>query len=310
MTQPSTRIQPSPASSTKPRISAIDAHLHLWDRSVSDYAWLVPEHGALYADFSPLQAKAELDAAGVAGAVLVQAEDSLADTQFLLDVAQNHSWVRGVVGWVDLEHPADAKAALDRWQQHPAFKGIRHLVHDDPRDEFLSMPSVRDSLRLLAARGLAFDVPNAWPRHLGAVTELAGDIPNLTVVIDHLAKPPRGTADFPDWERGLRAAAELPNTVAKFSGLGAAGQPFTPAALREVWDVALAAFGPSRLMYGGDWPMTVPSGGYQATWDVLCTLIGELPPAEQASILAGTAITTYSLDTAPDTSPHTSGDTE
>lgn len=285
-------------SSPVPRI---DAHLHLWDRSVGEYAWLVPEFGALYADFTPAQAKAELDAAGMAGAVLVQAEDSLVDTQFMLDVATANPWVWGVVGWVNLVNPAEAEASLDLWQQHPAFVGIRHLVHDDPRDDFLSFPGVRDSLRLLAARGLAFDVPNAWPRHLGALTDVARDIPGLTVVIDHLGKPPRGTDAYPEWERQLRAASALPNAVAKFSGLGADGQPFTPDALRGVCDVALDAFGPSRLMYGGDWPMTVLSGDYQATWAVQSALISELSRDEQASILSGTATEVYRLDVASGT---------
>ncbi len=284
-----------------PLAPRIDAHLHLWDRSVSDYAWLVPELGPVFADFTPEQAKLELDAAGMTGAVLVQAEDSLADTQFMLDVAAAHPWVLGVVGWVDLENPVQAEAALDRWQQHPAFAGVRHLVHDDPRDDFLSLPGVRFSLGLLAARGLVFDVPNAWPRHLGDVIDLARSIPELTVVIDHLAKPPRGTDAYAEWERRLRLAAALPNTVAKFSGLGVDAAPFTPDALRGVWDVALEAFGPSRLMYGGDWPMTVLSGGYQATWAVQNALIGELSPAEQSSILAETATKTYALDPQGDT---------
>jgi L-fuconolactonase len=210
---------------------------------------------------------------------------------------------------VNLEHPAEAEAALDVWQRHPAFVGVRHLVHDDPRDDFLRLAGVRDSLRLLASRGLAFDVPNAWPRHLGDVADLARDIPELTVVIDHLAKPPRGTDAYPEWERQLRLVAELPNTVAKFSGLGSDSAPFTPDALREVWDVALDAFGPSRLMYGGDWPMTVLAGGYQQTWAVQNALIGALSPHEQASIVSETATATYSLDGAPGASPDRSGST-
>ena len=174
----------------------------------------------------------------MAGAVLVQAEDSLVDTQFMLDVATANPWVWGVVGWVNLENPAEAEASLDRWQQHPAFVGVRHLVHDDPRDDFLSLSGVRDSLRLLAARGFAFDVPNAWPRHLNAVADLARDIPA------HRGDRPPGQAAarhgcLPEWERRLRAAAALPNTVAKFSGLGAENEPFTTDALRGVWDVAL-----------------------------------------------------------------------
>jgi L-fuconolactonase len=273
----------------------IDAHLHLWNRSLGDYSWLTPGLGALYADFTPEQAKPELDAAGMDAAILVQADDTLRDTEYLLDVAAAHPWVAGVVGWVPLDDRSAAESALDRWQQHPAFVGVRHLVHDDPRDDFLSLPAVCQSLSLLAARGVAFDVPDAWPRHLGATIGLATALPDLTIVLDHLGKPPRGTDELTAWEGQFRSLAERPNVVAKVSGLHTIQAPFGVDALRRVWDVALDAFGPGRLLYGGDWPITVPSGGYPPTWAVLSQLIGELSPAEQHGILAQTAIDTYRL---------------
>jgi L-fuconolactonase len=273
----------------------IDAHLHVWDLAVSEYAWLTPEHGALHATFPPSAARAELAAAGIDAAVLVQAEDSERDTGYLLDVAGEHSWVAGVVGWVRLDDPARAARQLDRWQQHRAFRGVRHLVHDDPREDFLDLPSVRRSLRMLAERGLPFDVPDAWPRHLDAVERLAADLPELTVVVDHLAKPPRGRDDFGQWQEAIRAVARHPNTVAKVSGLQFPGAPFTTAAIRPVFDHALELFGPARLMYGGDWPMTVAEGGYAAVWRVLSGLIGELSQDERACLLSGTAKRVYGL---------------
>ena len=273
----------------------IDAHLHLWDLGVSEYDWLDESAGELFASFAPERARAELDAAGIDRAVLVQAEDSLRDTEYLINVASEQPWVAGVVGWVQLDDRARAEAALDRWHEHGHVVGIRHLVHIDPRPDFLELPSVRDSLREVAVRELAFDIPDAWPAHLDAAIAVAKQLPDLTVVIDHLAKPPRGTASYAEWERTFRAASALPNTVAKLSGLQSAGAPFSVDALREVWDVALAAYGPDRLMYGGDWPMTVPSGGYVATWQVLSTLIGELSASEQDQILGRTASRVYRL---------------
>jgi L-fuconolactonase len=282
-------------TSPVPAAPRIDAHLHVWDLEVSEYAWLTPDFGPLHATFAPETARAELDVAGIDAAVLVQAEDSERDTGYLLDVATRHTWVAGVVGWVALDDPARAARQLHRWQQHPAFCGVRHLVHDDPRDDFLALPSVRDSLREIAARGLAFDVPDAWPRHLSATADLAGAVPELRVVVDHLAKPPAAPAEFDRWRRTLRQVAALPNTVAKLSGLQRPGEPFTVGSVRPAWDVALELFGPSRLMYGGDWPMTVLAGGYQPVWQVTATLLGELSPAEQARLLAGTATEVYGL---------------
>ena len=274
----------------------IDAHLHLWDLDVSDYAWLGPEHGELHASFTVDQARSELDAAGIDFAVLVQAEDSAIDTAFLLQTANDNPWILGVVGWVPLDDPRAAEEALERWGEHPAFCGVRQLVHDDPRDGVLSIPEVRRTLGLIAARGLPFDVPDAWPRHLDAVADLAAALPELTIVVDHLAKPPIGGVDYAGWSLSLARVAEHPNTVAKVSGQHSAGTAYSAGALRPVWDTALEAFGPGRLIYGGDWPMSVPSGGYQATWAPIAELIAELAPGEQRLVLAETAAATYRLE--------------
>jgi L-fuconolactonase len=273
----------------------IDSHLHLWNLDGGGYPWLTPESGVLYANFEPAHAEVELRRSGVDGAVLVQADDTEADTEAMLRVADENDWVVGVVGWIALIDPATAERQLDRWQRHPRFCGVRHLVHDDPRDDFLELPAVRESLALLAERGVSFDVPNAWPRHLGAVTALASALPDLTVVIDHLAKPPRGRDDFADWRAEFERAAERPNTVAKLSGLREPGVDYSVDALREVWDIALDSFGPERLLWGSDWPITVPHGGYGPTYGVLATLISELSEWEREAVLGDTATAVYAL---------------
>jgi L-fuconolactonase len=278
----------------------VDSHLHVWDLSGGGYGWLGPRHGELHRSFGPEDAVEVLAAAGVGSAVLVQADDTDADTDFMLSAAERYDELVGVVGWVRLDDPPAAGARLDELTGG-ALCGIRHLVHDDPRENFLSLPEVRTSLADVAARGLAFDVPDAWPRHLDAVAALARDLPQLTVVVDHLGKPPRGTADMTAWEASLRrVAAASPSTVAKLSGLQVPGQPFTEAALQPVLDVALDAFGADRLMYGGDWPMTVPDGGYLPHWQVVSSLVGRLSPAEGAAVLAGTARRVYHLPTRPE----------
>jgi L-fuconolactonase len=280
-------------------VTVIDAHLHLWDLERSDYSWITPDLGPLHAGIPPERARAELDGCGVDRAVLVQAEDSERDTEFMLEVAGRCDWVAGVVGWVQLDDPATAEAQLDRRRADPAFRGVRHLVHDDPRDDFLALPAVRTSLRLLAERGLPFDVPDAWPRHLAATAELAAALPDLTVVVDHLGKPPHGSPEFPAWRRVLADAAARPNTVAKVSGLQVRGTPFTVDVVRPAWEAALELFGPDRLLWGSDWPMTLLTAGYTGTWEVMSALIGELAPDEQRKILAGTASRVYGLEAVP-----------
>lgn len=282
----------------------IDSHLHLWDLDVGSatgaYAWLGPQHGDLFRSYGAAEARETLAAAGVGGAVLVQADDTLADTESMLAVADRNDWVLGVVGWIPLDRPAEAEVELSRLVQNAKFCGIRHLVHADPRDNFLDLPEVRESLAMVATHGLAFDVPDAFPRHLGATVRLARELPQLTVVLDHLGKPPLadaawGAAAMESWRRDFRALAALPNTVAKLSGLHLPGVPYTAAALRPLWEEALKAFGPERLMLGGDWPVSTLGAPYGRTIEVLHELASELTPVERKDLLEGTARRTYTL---------------
>lgn len=277
----------------------VDAHLHIWDLARSAYGWLTPDLGDLYATFTPDQARQEMDACGIGRAVLVQAEDSVRDTELMLEAAAAHPWVAGVVGWIQLDDPGTAAAQLARWTEHRVFRGVRHLLHNDPREDLLARPVVRATLRLVAGHGLALDVPDAWPRHLGATAELAAALPNLRVVVDHLGKPPFGRPDWPAWRSALAEVASRPNTVAKVSGLQVPEVAFTVNQVRPAWEAALELFGPARLMWGSDWPMTVPSPGYAGAWQVMSGLVGELSAGEQELLLAGTATRVYRLPPAP-----------
>ena len=277
--------------STPDPVVRLDAHVHLWELAEGQYSWLTPEHGVLYDTFTAEQAQDVLSSSGVSQGILVQADDTVADTQMLLATAARHDWIVGVVGWLPLEDPVASAALLDQWRDRPELCGIRSMIHDDPRADVLELKSVRETLALVARDGLPLDVPDAFPRHLGQVAALAKELPELTIVIDHLGKPPRGgtVADMARWEEELRAVAKLPNTVAKLSGLHVPGVDFSAKGLHQVWEIALEAFGPQRLMFGGDWPVSLLGGDYQTTVNVLARLIGALSPSEQEAIWSGTA---------------------
>ncbi|WP_344791662.1 amidohydrolase family protein [Gryllotalpicola daejeonensis] len=272
----------------------IDTHVHLWDPA-DGYAWLANVDPLLRRHIGAADAHVELAAAGVEEAILVQADDTASDTDRMLAAAAAHDWIVGVVGWVPLDDEVAAAAELERRVEEPKLRGIRHLVHDDPRDDFLELPAVRASLARVAAHGLAFDVPDAWPRHLARAADLAAALPELTVVIDHLAKPPFGGPDWNAWATEFARAAAQPNTVAKVSGLHAAGFAHPVETVRPAWDLALEVFGPDRLMYGSDWPMTAAGSGYGSTRQQLGALIGELSPAEQRAVYETTARRVYAL---------------
>ncbi|MFJ4210947.1 amidohydrolase family protein [Paenarthrobacter sp. NPDC089675] len=280
----------------------IDGHLHLWSLDtfvtggVRPYSWLGPQHGELFRSFGEDEAGEVLAAAGMRGAVLVQADDTLADTESMLAVAGRQPWVLGVVGWIRLDSPREAADQLDRFAANPVFRGVRHLVHDDPRDDFLDLAAVRESLGLVAGRGLAFDVPDAFPRHLGATVRLARGLPGLTVVLDHLGKPPLADpSSMESWRDHFLALGRVDNVVAKLSGLHVPGSEFSADFLRPVFDLALDAFGPERLMLGSDWPVSTLGAPYGRTLDVLLELVAPLSPSEQDAVLEGTARRAYGL---------------
>lgn len=272
----------------------IDAHLHLWP-SPEGYAWLTPELAAIHRGLDPEEARAAIGSAGFDAAVLMQAADTDADTEHLLALAEHHDWILGVVGWVPLDDAARAAERLDELTGRPLV-GVRALIHDQPDTGLLDRPAVRATLALLAERGLPLDVPDAWPGHLAAATRAAAEVDGLVVVLDHLGKPPADASAIEAWQAALEALAAVPTAVAKVSGLHHAGRPLEASLFDRVWEVALAAFGPERLMLGSDWPMPTLGEGLAPLAAQQATALVALSPAERAHLEAGTARRVYRLE--------------
>jgi L-fuconolactonase len=274
----------------------VDAHQHVWDLERSAYAW-TESHGPLHRSFALEELLPDLAACGVARTVLVQAEDSAADTDLMLETADRHpDVVAGVVGWVPLERPGELEGELARRLSHPRFCGVRHLIHDDPDPDWLRRPAVLDGLRRLAERGVPFDVVAELPRHLEHVPFLRSQIPGLRLVIDHLAKPPIAARRWQPWADLIAAAADA-GAYAKVSGLNTAAdhESWSADDLRPYVEHALACFGPERLMFGGDWPVALLAGDYGKVVRESLRLLANLPPADRERILSGTAIEFYGL---------------
>lgn len=271
----------------------VDSHLHIWERSAGQYGWLVPEFGPIYDDFPPERASRELVEAGVSGAILVQADDTEFDARYMFDAAKRYPWVWGVVAWVPIDEPAKAEAILGQWLSEETFCGVRQLVHDDPRDNVYRLPEVATTVDLLAHHGLPLDVPDAWPRDLPQVVDLARTHPGLTVILDHMGKPPVDPDELVRWSSSIRAFAEQPNTVVKLSGLHRPDRPFTLDSVKSLWDLALDFFGPERMMVGSDWPISVAYGGYQPTWQTMQSLVATLSDGERDAVSWRTATRVY-----------------
>jgi L-fuconolactonase len=273
----------------------IDAHHHLWDIESGAYDWPTPGDGAIYQTFTAADLAPDVAASAIDGTVLVQTVNTLADTDSMLAVAAAVPWVRGVVGWVPLEDPAAAAAALDA-RAGTALRGVRHLVHHEPDPDWLLRPPVLDGLRELGRRRLTFDVIALFPDHLVHVPLLADRLPDVTFVIDHLANPPYRRPGWEAWRGQLAAAARRPNVAAKLSGLTtAAGAGWTSGELRPAIEVALDAFGPERLMFGSDWPVCLALSSYAEYLDAIEGLFAPLSASERAAAMGGTAARVYRL---------------
>ena len=273
----------------------IDAHQHIWDLATGAYAWPTAAEGAIFRSFAPTDLEPELARAGIDGTVLVQAADSLADTDAMVEARTANPRILGIVGWAPLDDADAAARAIESRLGH-GLRGIRHLIHHEPDPDWLIRSDVRAGLARLATFGLAFDVVAVFPDHLRHVPRIADEHPGLTLVIDHLAKPPIRAAGWDRWRRELEAAARRPNVVAKLSGLDtAAGQAWTMDEIRPSVDIAIEAFGPGRLLFGSDWPVCLQVSTYGEVVDATERWLSELSPDERAAVLGGNAERVYRL---------------
>jgi L-fuconolactonase len=223
----------------------------------------------------------------------------------MFEHVERHDWIAGVVAWLPLESPARTAARLDELSGRPKLRGVRHLIHDEADPHWIMQRAVFESLELVAAQGLVLELPAVFPRHLGDVPALAQAFPTMTIVIDHLGKPPldgRPDGDeLRDWARQIEEAAAHPNVAAKISGLNTAvsrsdwsSADFVPAVR-----VAVETFGPERLMCGSDWPVALLNGDFERVWAETRRTLDVVAPQHQYQMLAGTARRLYRLAEVP-----------
>ncbi|NML45100.1 amidohydrolase family protein [Ramlibacter sp. G-1-2-2] len=283
-------------------MTRIDAHQHFWRPARGDYGWLRADEPALaplLREFLPEDLLPLLNAGGIGQTVLVQAAASVAETEFLLELATRHDFIAGVVGWVDLSR-ADAVATLERLARHPKFKGVRPMLQDLPQADWIASAPHPDAVRALLRLGLRFDAL-VKPQHLAALLQFVRAWPELPVVIDHAAKPRLAEGwqgeRVPDWRRHMNELAALPQVSCKFSGLATELLPMEPtvAALQPVWDALLQWFGPARLLWGSDWPVLTLASSHAQWLEMSKSFIGSLAPSEQDLVWQGSARRFYGL---------------
>jgi len=274
----------------------VDAHQHFWNLGAG-YDWLGPEYGAINRSFGVEDVEPLAAAAGVDDVVLVQADDTIADTEAMLAIADGWSRVTGIVGWAPLADQVALPAVLDWFSADARLVGVRHLMHNEADADWVVGDAVGRGLAALERAGLSFDLVPVLPRHLEHVPTLAERYPELTLVIDHLGKPPIADGEFTPWSELIATAAKYPNVSAKISGLDTAAGPenYTAQAISPYVEHALNHFGPSRLMFGSDWPVNVLAEGYAAWWVTVKEILASLSTDERSLVLGGTATAVYNL---------------
>jgi L-fuconolactonase len=273
----------------------IDSHQHFWQLGRFDYPWMSPDLGILYRDYLPSQLEPTLQECGVTKTILVQASNSLAETHWLLNLANAHPFIAGVVGWVDLTD-AGLEEELELLTANRKFKGVRHLVESEPAEDWLVQPSVLRGLQVLEKHQVSYDLL-VHTRHLKHVRTVAETCPELRLVVDHMAKPPIAGGQIKEWAQEIKAVAGYPNVSCKLSGLvtEANHTSWSTEDLRPFVDRALEFFGPARMMFGSDWPVCLLATSYRQVQESIKSLLAELGDEDRSRVFGETAAEFYRL---------------
>lgn len=272
----------------------IDSHQHFWRFNPVDYGWMKPGW-PIRRDFLPTDLEPELRSCNLEGCVAVQARQSLEESRWLLGLADHEAIIRGVVGWVDLCSP-DVVEQLTDLASRPKFVGVRHVVQDEPDDNFMLREDFQRGIAALAAYDLTYDLL-IFPKQLPAAIALVEKFPDQRFVLDHLAKPLIKGGVISRWREQIQKLAKLPNVLCKVSGMvtEADWRQWRPGDFKPYLDIVFEAFGVDRLMYGSDWPVCLLAGNYERVFGLVNDYISQLPADDKAKFFGRNAAAFYGL---------------
>lgn len=273
----------------------IDTHQHYWRYNPEEYGWMLPGMEALKRDFLPDDLLPLLQTVGLDGTVAVQARQILEETRWLLELANQYPFIKGVVGWVDLRSP-HLRRQLEQLSAHPKLCGVRHVVHDETDDQFMLREDFVRGIGTLAEFDLTYDLL-LFPKHLPVACELVNRFSEQPFVLDHIAKPSIKTGQVSPWDADLRRLAAFPNVYCKVSGMvtEADWKAWKAADFRPYLDIVFEAFGTRRTMIGSDWPVCTVAGTYPEVMQIALDYIAQLSETEQANVLGNNATEFYGL---------------
>ncbi|HWK08069.1 MAG TPA: amidohydrolase family protein [Puia sp.] len=274
----------------------IDAHQHFWKFDPIRDSWIGADMKVIQKDFLPVDLWPVLEAAGITGSVVVQSDQSEEENEFQLENARRFDFIKGVVGWVDLQTPY-VEEKLAYYRAFPKLKGFRHVLQGEKDRALMLKPAFKKGIGLLQKFGFTYDIL-IFPDQLGYTREFVASFPDQPFVIDHIAKPYiRDKKIIAEWKSDIRAVAACENVSCKISGMvtEADWKNWKPEDFRPYLDVVVEAFGPSRILYGSDWPVCLVAASYQQVWELAQDYFSTFSKEEQASFFGGNAIKFYNL---------------
>ena len=273
----------------------IDSHQHFWIYDPNQYPWMTDELSAIRSNHLPEHLQVEFDRLGIDGSVAVQARQSLDESRWLLKMADESCLIKGVVGWVDLRSE-NVEDQLAEFAEHPKFVGVRHVVQDEPDENFMLLPEFIRGISKLKSYDLSYDIL-VFPKQLPAAIELVKQFPDQSFVLDHIAKPLIKDKEISTWDEHIRELAQFSNLNCKVSGMITEANwttwktsDFTP-----YLDVVFEAFGEDRLMYGSDWPVCKLAGSYRQVYDLTDNYLSQFSPLAKEKFFGGVASEFYGL---------------
>jgi L-fuconolactonase len=273
----------------------IDSHQHFWNYNSSEFDWISNEMKILQKNYLPDQFQSELFSIGFDGSIVVQARQSLEETKWILNLAEQNNFIKGVVGWVDLCSPR-VEEQLIQFSRYPKLVGVRHVIHDEKDDNFILRKDFLNGIKCLKKFGLTYDIL-VFPRHLPNTIQFVSQFPEQVFVLDHIAKPLIKDKKVYPWKEDIEELARHKNVYCKLSGMvtEADVKNWKQEDLIPYLHIIFSAFGPNRLMIGSDWPVCRLAGTYKQVMEVVLDYIETYPDEDKNKILGENALKAYQL---------------
>jgi len=273
----------------------IDSHHHFWKYDPSQYDWIDDSMKVIRKDFVAENLKPLLLESGVDGVISIQARQSLEETDSLIEMARQNSFIKGVVGWLPLRDE-NIETYLEKYADKNIFKGVRHVIQGESDSEFILSKDFNRGIDLLKKYSLVYDILIV-ERQLPNTIRFVDQHPDQEFVLDHIAKPRIASSEISPWKEQIRELARRENVNCKISGMvtEADFMKWTPSQLQPYFEVILEAFGPNRLLFGSDWPVCLVATTYKNWMKLVQKTISDMSLSEKAKIMGGNAIRVYKV---------------